>query len=848
MNVGLNSFVVCLVAIMIPFYGIGAQQLRVNSLNNNIVFGGDFIIYKGERINLDSKNFFIDGQLTGDEVKRYRYAFNSVNEAVSYLSNGSEAEPMTLFIAPWVYWIDNPDDPEIRVPETIGGAPVGLKIECEWLKFFGLSDNPRDVVLACNRGQTMGAKGNFTMLSITGNGTRAENITFGNYCNIDLEYGPNPALNRKKRGSAIVQAQLVFAFGDKIYARNTHFVSRLNLCPFSGGKRTLFDHCHFESTDDALAPTGVYLNSTFDIYSSKPFYNTSGTGAVLLNCSINSFTRGNQYWAKSGGQICVVDSRMTANDNTYWGWREVPDLNSKYYYHNNFVNGKYSVIGEKHPYATIDLKNKRLLDAYRFNFNDSVVYNIYNLLCGDDDWDPLHLKPTVREVELKDKKSYSNLPTQLIVSASSNTIETGKGNITLSARAYRFGNYETQCPPLKWSVDSSDSLLIQLIPHEDNTCSVVSLSNENETRNVVVNARSDYGLEGSVVISVSPSILEAPEFGSMPKLELREGVLMLDYSLQTQFDDWSVVNWYRCIDAQGSNPVEVAVSRFNEPCGRYALSIGDVGWFIMAKISPRHSRSVAGDWLHVTTGNPIREVDVVGNTGVMSVNLRNLATGTQPVVKPGFFTMDCFAPADTKEHDWMANSGVDPWYYGAGIDGASKDSGLVQNVQGARLRYTPVGKEFGNMKISFTAVPAKTAGQGFSSARQQYMDIFIKFDTYTLSGYALRLIRTTKYGNAIDFIIMKYSNGVATAISEPVSADCFRPDCNFVLEVKGNKFFVHVWNNRQYHVVANRDEVKQVVDMVAQISDNNFGGFGFQHTGTVGGGATLIKDLTIEWK
>ena len=107
------------------------------------------------------------------------------------------------------------------------------------------------------------------------------------------------------------------------------------------------------------------------------------------------------------------------------------------------------------------------------------------------------------------------------------------------------------------------------------------------------------------------------------------------------------------------------------------------------------------------------------------------------------------------------------------------------------MRYTPVGNEFGDMKISFTAVPSKTAGQGFSSARAQYMDVFIKFDTETLNGYALRLIRTTKYGDAIDFVLMKYENGNALAISKPVSSTCYRPNCYITIEVKGNKLIVH---------------------------------------------------------
>lgn len=825
-----------------------AQILQVNSLNDNIVFAGEYILYKGKKINLGPDAFYVDGQLTTKETEKYQYSFNSVNEAVAHLLDGTELNPMTLYIAPWVYWIDDPDDPEIRLPKVQGGIPFGLEIECEWLKFYGLSDNPRDVVLACNRGQTIGAKGNFTMFSIIGNGTSAENLTFGNYCNIDLEYPLNPDLNREKRASAFVQAQLVFTFGDKIFARNTHFVSRLNLCPFTGGKRTLFDHCHFESTDDALAPTGVYLNSTFDIYSSKPFYNTSGTGAVLLNCDINSYSRGNQYWAKSSGQISVIDSRIISDKNVYWGWRETPALNSKYYSFNNHQNDEPVTIGGKHPYATVDLGGKPLLDAYRFVYDGNVIYNIYNLLKGDDDWDPLNLKGVTSEAENKYSKRYSDLPTQLIISTSNDSIETGKNSTSLTAKAYRFGNYDVECPPVKWSVDKKDSLLVKLEVQSDNTCRVTAISNDNETKSVVVNAKSDYGLEGAVVINVSPAMMEAPQFETLPQIELKNGNLFLNYSIDMEFDDWSHITWYRCSDEKGSNPYEVGVSRFNKPYIEYKLFAGDVGWYIMAEIEPKHSRSFSGKPVSVVTESPVVADNLTGDNGILEVNLKNMSTKTQPEVKPGFFTMDCFAPLDTKDYNWEANNDVDPWYYGAGVDAASQYFGLVQAVQGARLRYTPVGEKFDDMKISFTVIPAKSAGQGFSSARQQYMDVFIKFDTFTLNGYALRLIRTTKYGDAIDFVIMKYIDGVATAVSDPVSSDCYRAECEITLEVKGDNFNVHAKNSKPYYIIPDRPEVKQDVDIEARISPSAFGGFGFQHTGTVGGGSTLIKDLKVEWR
>src|SRR5579872_7137013 len=164
-----------------------AQQ-GPGSLSKDLEFHAGYIVYKGKKITLGPNALYIDGQLTSAEAARFPYVFNSVNEAVKHLKDGTEASPMVLYIAPYVYWIDDPEDTTIRVPKPGATSPFGLEIKCEWLKFYGLSDDAHNVVLAANRGQTMGAKGNFTIFRISGQGTSAENVTFGNYCNIDLDY------------------------------------------------------------------------------------------------------------------------------------------------------------------------------------------------------------------------------------------------------------------------------------------------------------------------------------------------------------------------------------------------------------------------------------------------------------------------------------------------------------------------------------------------------------------------------------------------------------------------------------------------------------------------------------
>ncbi len=160
----------------------------------------------------------------------------------------------------------------------------------------------------------------------------------------------------------------------------------------------------------------------------------------------------------------------------------------------------------------------------------------------------------------------------------------------------------------------------------------------------------------------------------------------------------------------------------------YELSSADVGYYIMASVSPKHLRCEAGTPKTVVFKDVISKKDCQ-ESSILVPNFENMSAKYQPEILPGFWTLDSFAPADTKEHNWTGDNSKNPWYYGKGENGAANDMGFVQASKGARMRYTPVGNTFGDIKMSFTAVPAKTAGQGFSSARSQYMDIGIKMDT-----------------------------------------------------------------------------------------------------------------------
>lgn len=281
--------------------------------------------YEGKTYVTNSHRLLVNNHSTNAR----RHTYKTVEEALRAIEHKDQTDTLwtEIYIEPSVYWMDNPDDDAIRLPRKGEGTPFAMEININRLHLIGMSTKAEDVVLACNRGQTQGADGNFTMFHFIGNDFIADNITFGNYCNVDLVYPRNPKLNRKKRRDAIVQAQLAICNGDRYTLNNCRFISRLNLCPFVGAPHTTFRQCYFECTDDALCGTGIYEQCQFTLYSSKPFYTTDpNIGATFVDCDIHSKTQGTQYLTKMSGPVTMTNCRWTSDDpSLVIEWNKRPD-------------------------------------------------------------------------------------------------------------------------------------------------------------------------------------------------------------------------------------------------------------------------------------------------------------------------------------------------------------------------------------------------------------------------------------------------------------------------------------------------------------------------------------------
>lgn len=820
-----------------------------------VEFGGTYIKYQGETIQLSETAIYVDGSLSDELAAQYPYVYNDITKALSAdaLKNGTADKPMTVYVAPYVYWIDDPAATD-TVQKTEGySVPYGMVVNSDYLTIKGLTGNPDNVVLAGNRGQSHASNGNYTMFRFNCSGAlTVKNITIGNYCSVDLDYPLMSELNQAKRTETITQAQLADVSGEKMFADNCNFISRLNLDPINGASRSLYNNCHFESTDDALNANAVYVGCDFDFYGNRPLYSSYGTGSTFLGCTfnckiLNVEAEPTQFFTKEGGTITAVDCVYNSNLSVpiSIGWTKTPSTSLKCYQSNIIHNGQSITIGGEGAKETVDMTGKSVLDAYKVVSGGKTYYNTYNLLKGSDDWDPLGVKDVIKAA------GQDTVATQLSITSDVTEIESGKETASIGGTVNYFYGTNDTTQKITYSVSDEDKAYVKLTDNGDGTCKVEGTNNDDAARKVIINASTESGLEAAVGITVKPSKIEAPAFTKAPVITNDgQGSLKVDYSLDLgSREDMSAISWYRCTDAEGSNPILVAVTRNDSPEYTYKLTAGDVGYYIMAKVESKNIRSDYGTPVNTVYDKAIGVKDVRSKN--FATDFSNFPNVKQSEIKAGFWTVDYNRPADTESFgSWQGADTEEPWKYGTTGNGCV-GAGLYEGTQGSRIMYTPVEGTYGDMSLELVVDPAKTAGQGFGSAGQ-YMDVLLKFDTSTLTGYGLRIVRTKASSNAVTFVLVKYDNGTVTEISDEVIASCYATGCTISLKVEGNKLTAHVETPTEQLADQAAKGYPHVVDLTADIEVNSFGGVAIQHTGTVGSGGwqntTMLHNLNVTWE
>lgn len=838
-----------------------------------ISFNGTSVSWNGMTFTLGPRTVFLDHQLEPSQIAGNAYAFNNIQDAVAALNDGTAAEPMLLLAAPGVYWVDDPDDPAVRTPVN-GAGPFGITVDCDYLCFYGLSTAAENVVFAVNRGQTQGSEGNFTMFNIVGKGLRSENVTFGNYCNVDLVFPLAPAFSRPKRAEAIAQAQLFNYSPDDGIAINTRFISRLNLLPFA----KVYLNCHLESSGHASFHNSVYIGCSLE------FYNVNYSSGQFFDCDILLTPFRNNYEgittyrfgfvdSTGSGGVCVdtrfhrsqalVDNGIAAEVS----WDRVPQSpTTRGYQHNVTMDGQPYVIQEyATPGATVTMEaGSDLLRAYKVIFEGQVYYNVPNMLTG---LDPFGYTTAIQSAAVaagKEPNYYLRIPmTASLAVSGSSTIRSGQTTATLrysvAPTAY------ASSPTLgAWEFSASDPAMVQIAAPSNGNVTVSGTNNTELPVDVIIVARNALGLEAAARITVEPSYVEAPGFTQQPIISApHNGVVTLDYQLDLGSalrTDESVITWYRCTDPSGGNPLKVAVSRLDQPEVAYTLSEGDVGSYLMATIAPKHNRSDPGPAVTVLSNRLIESVDVTVRS--IATNFQNFPTDSQRQVRPGtwlvdgYFAPECVNSAGVPSYTANPNS----WTYGPGESGSLGYYGLNQTARGARLFYVPAGNDYADMTVRATFAPDKTAGQGFGSATQQFLEVYIKFDVATQTGYGLRLQRL----NAADITalgfdgngavagvacsLVRYDAGVITRISDKLMTSAFLTECTVQLECTGGRLQALVTSTADGVRSGDAYNYLREVAFNVPVADNTYGGTGMLFTGTVGANSVLVTRWETQWK
>ncbi|KAF7599500.1 MAG: hypothetical protein CGU28_01320 [Candidatus Dactylopiibacterium carminicum] len=219
---------------------------------------------------------------------------------------------------------------------------------------------------------------------------------------------------------------------------------------------------------------------------------------------------------------------------------------------------------------------------------------------------------------------------------------------------------------------------------------------------------------------------------------------------------------------------------------------------------------------------------------------------------------DTIKPSDITQA-WTPSTST-PWAYVVGNrDGAVGVRGLRTATQGARLLYQPQGS-FSDMSLTMELTPEKIAGQGFGSATDQYLEVYIKWDPATQTGYALRFQRLSKdplngdqaipsSGNSTRVSMIEYVNGTRTILPNSyVESSVYMPGARLVFKLVGNVLSADVTTASAQTNTQLGYKLPSEIHFSATLpnASSTVGGFGVQFTGTTSdGNRTELENIEV---
>ena len=684
------------------------------------------------------------------------YVYRTLQEAVGAAPDGT-----TIYLTPDVYWTDDPEDPNEE------NRLIGLLLSQNGLRLVGLGEKPEDTVICGDRGQMQGALGNWNTLGIAGSDFYAENITFGNYCSVDLVYPKDPSKNHPKRTNSITQAQVIIPVGhpDRWFFKNCRFISLLNVFSYNAAmKRIYYKDCFFQCTDDSIGTgdVNVFEHCHFVWYANHPSGSACETLLVYADCHfegklLHLEMDDKVYLSKSSPRaIAVLDCRLSGNVSKVWWHVRPKPIQRCYTYHNSFP------VQDNAPSCTLRLEDlPELLMAFKVGDQ----YNIWNLLRGSDDWDPAGQREQMA--------SYGQIPWRIRLEPDEGRIAPDE-ELFIHARQYLFAG------PLSWHVEPRGA--VQLEEGREGVW-LRNRSREPYPVSVTVMAKTPQGLEGVGQYLLDFKRRPAPRCRQTPFIVRQADRLRVEYRLDAGGVDASQIRWFR-------DNVWVASGKKT-----YDLTPFDMGADLRAEVYPQTSDSLPGEPIS-TEPLWIDKADSKGYTTDFSdlplgdaLAVTDRSDVPRYVMEPlreGVWQIGVERPAGYPDKFlWYPKAEPSrPWTYGACSSEEDQETrGLLTTHRGCRLLF-PQKERYRDQVQTWIIRPEKTAGQGFNSPTGQFLDLWIGLDAYQETGYGLHIERTPKYSDGVDFQLYAYENGYGTPISQAVSAGCFRGDCRIQLMLR----------------------------------------------------------------
>lgn len=748
----------------------------------------------------------------------------------------------TIYVAPGVYWTDETWRQGFPFDESgfvIDRPNVGLTILGDDITFVGLTDNPADAHIAGNRGEGgargLGASGSWYTLAVS-NGFSARNLTIANYAQQDLVYERDPSQNISKRIESTNHAEVMRgaegAGLDRIHFENVHFTGYLNMMAGFSPARSYFKDCVLQCTDDALfgGHINVYENCTFRLFDSHPSFGGASAGGInaLLNCRMEGqpqMTFPTLYMVKmSRGEGSTASSMFAIVDTHFSGriigveWENVIKPDSRHLvYHNTIGEARTPLqVSPEQPQTSVVLTAEALRA-----FKVGNTYNVYNLLRGDDGWNPSG------QTELTER-----LPYRFLVDASTKTLGPGGADVVLSPAVEPAGLNL----PVVWNYDQN-----RFTGTADNTGKLTLRAKPNTAGKVVqtqATATLPNGLLAGATLAIYPDPVAAPRL-SGASIAIGGGAAALTYALDhADYKDVSTIAWYREKSATSTDGILVGASRndaaglfMDAPQKNYTLGKYDVGYYLRAVVTPKYEFSDATAPIELRTSRAVAATDV--RNEALNTDFKNIPLAVEDHrTTTGRWFFDRVAAEDA----------VAPWAWGVGSNGADGRWGLQNNRSvDSRLVFAQTGTH-GDMTLTFDYSTGKVEGQGFGGSGC-FLDVYIKYDPATRTGYGVRIERVPATTSGTQWTLYRYDGLTQTALTEGILSGAFMPGSTIKIVVEGNTLRVEASTRSAQtplQVAQNLPGKASLswTDASGALARNTFGGFGVRTRNS--GGASYV--------